>query len=221
MSSGSIIVINGASCAGKTTLARAIQDIATDPYIIVSLDQFRDSLPSRFRGLNSPQGTAGAEGLNIVPIELDGRILTDIQFGSFGQSVLRGMRRTIATLANLELNVIVDDVILHSSFRDDYVQALNGLKVIFVGVHCSTEEMNRRERVREGRFPGTAESTLAKVHHHMIYDVEVDATDNPPMDLAREVLKYTHRPDSPNALERMLDLKRISIEQHALSEPDK
>lgn len=212
MNSGSIIVINGASCAGKTTLARAIQDLAIEPYIILSLDQFRDSLPSRYRGLNSPQGSSGAEGLNIVPITHDGRVLTDIQFGPYGQSVLRGMRRTIATLADEGLNVIVDDVILSSSFRDDYLQALRGLSVVFVGVHCNIEEMNRRERMREGRFPGTAESTLAKVHLHMLYDVEVDATHKPPTELAQEVLKCTSKPASPNALERMLSLKAKSFE---------
>lgn len=217
MNYGSIIVINGASCAGKTTLARAIQDLSTEPYIILSLDQFRDSLPSRFRGLNSPQGTSGAEGLNIVPITQDGRVLTDIQFGPYGQSVLRGMRRTIATLAAEGLNVIVDDVILSSSFRDDYLQALRGLSVVFVGVHCNTEEMNRRERTREGRFPGTAESTLAKVHLHMLYDVEVDATYKSPTELAHEVLKCTSRPASPNALERMWSLKARSFEPNESS----
>lgn len=211
MNSGLVIVINGASCAGKTSLARALQDCAVEPFIVVSLDQFRDSLPSRYRGLNSPQGTSGAEGLNIVPITHDGRVLTDIQFGLYGQSVLRGMRKTIATLAAEGLNVIVDDLILSSSFRDDYLQALRGLSVVFVGVHCNTEEMNRRERMREGRFPGTAESTLAKVHLHMLYDVEVDATTKSPTELAEEVLKCTSKPASPNALERMWSLKARSF----------
>lgn len=203
MNSGLVIIINGASCAGKTTLARALQDLANEPYIIVSLDQFRDSLPSRYRGLNSPRGTTGADGLNIVPIPSNGKVLTDVQFGSYGESVLHGMRRAIRALAEEDLNVIVDDLLLLSSFRDDYLQTLNGLSVVFVGVHCSIEEMNRRERVREGRFPGTAESTLAKVHSHMIYDVEVDTTHASPTELAQEVLNYTSQPNSPNALEQM------------------
>ena len=198
-----VIVLNGASCAGKTTLARAIQNCAREPYIIVSLDQFRDSLPNRFRGLNSPQGTPGADGLNVVPISHTGKLLTDIQFGDYGKSVLRGMRRAIRALARDQLNVIVDDLILYQSFRDDYLKALQGLNVLFVGVHCSTEEMIRREKLREGRFPGTAESTLSKVHSHMHYDVELDTSKSPPTELAGMVLEYSAKPDSPSALERM------------------
>jgi chloramphenicol 3-O phosphotransferase len=131
------------------------------------------------------------------------------------------MRRTIATLANVALNVIVDDVVLHSSFRDDYLRVLNGLNVLFVGVHCSLDEMNRRERMREGRFPGTAESTLAKVHQHMLYDVEVDATYKSPTELAHKVLRYSSRTESPNALERMQSLNANSIEHSDSSDPDK
>lgn len=203
MKSGLVIVLNGASCAGKTTLARAIQDRAREPYIIVSLDQFRDSLPNRFRGLNSPQGTPGADGLNVVPFRQDGKILTDIRFGDYGKSVLRGMRRAIGALASEQLNVLVDDLILYRSFRDDYLKALQGFNVVFVGVHCSTEEMIRREKLREGRFPGTAESTLARVHSHMLYDVEVDTTQSPPSELADVVLKHVAKPNSMSALERM------------------
>ena len=212
MKSGLVIVINGASCAGKTTLARAIQDCAAQPFVIVSLDQFRDSLPSRFRGLNSPPGTSGAEGLNIVPISQDGKVVTDIQFGPYGESVLRGMRRAIRALAKEELNVIVDDVLLHCSFRNDYLHALKGLNVLFVGVHCSIEEMIRREQMREGRFPGTAESTLAKVHSHMVYDVEVDTTHTSPTELAQKVLECAARADSPRALDKMRRLTANSGE---------
>lgn len=213
MKSGMVIVINGASCAGKSTLATAIQNCAREPFIIVSLDQFRDSMPDRFRGLNSPERTAGAEGLNIVPIPHDGRMLTDIQFGTFGKSVLRGMRRAIRAMANEQLNVIVDDLIVNESFRDDYLQALKNLNVLFVGVHCSTKELVRREQMREGRFPGTAETTLAKVHSHMLYDIEVDTTHKLPLELAQRVLKCISKPSLPSAFDRMLTSKTESNEQ--------
>ena len=82
---GQAILLNGTSSAGKTTLAKALQQRLSEPHLYVALDQYRDSLPDKYRGLNSPPGTLGYDGLNVVPIELeDGRKITSIKFGDYG-----------------------------------------------------------------------------------------------------------------------------------------
>ena len=203
VSSSSIIILNGASCTGKTTLAHAIQQVANEPYLIISLDQFRDAMPDRYRGLNAPEGTTGAEGLNIVPIEQDGENRTSIRFGSYAQKVLQGMRRSILALAQRGLNVIVDDVINQSSFGADYARLLGELDVTLVAVTCERDEMVRRERARAGRFPGTALTTLAEVHDHMEYDIQVDTTNCSPQELAEDVLQCVKSNSGAKAITRM------------------
>ena len=47
-----VILLNGCSSAGKTTLV-ALQNQLKEPYQHVGLDQFRDGMPGRVRGLNS------------------------------------------------------------------------------------------------------------------------------------------------------------------------
>lgn len=42
---GTLIVLNGGSSAGKTTLAEAFQDIATEPWLLIGIDAFYRSLP--------------------------------------------------------------------------------------------------------------------------------------------------------------------------------
>ena len=42
-----VILLNGCSSAGKTTLALALQDVLTAPYQHIALDQFRDGMPGR------------------------------------------------------------------------------------------------------------------------------------------------------------------------------
>ncbi len=208
MSTAQVIVLNGASCAGKSTLARAIQEEAAKPFIVVSLDQFRDSLPNRLRGLNSKVGEPGHKGLNIVPINVNGEVVTDIQFGEYGRTVLRGMRRSVALLAREGVNVIVDDLILDRSSCRDYVEAFVDLDVLFVAVQCDLSEMIRREQTREGRFPGTVKSTLAKVHLHLTYDLEVDTTSTLPKTLARRTLEKL---DSERASPAIIEMR----EDHA------
>lgn len=45
-SCGQIILLNGASSAGKTTLARALQATLEQPYDLVQLDAFEDMTPA-------------------------------------------------------------------------------------------------------------------------------------------------------------------------------
>ena len=73
MAAGRIILLNGSSSAGKTTLAVTMQQLLRDPWHHIALDQFRDGMGGRYRGLNSPPGTPGARGLNVVPVDAKAR----------------------------------------------------------------------------------------------------------------------------------------------------
>ena len=189
MTPGKVILLNGSSSAGKTTLAQMLQQILPEPWQLISLDQFRDGLPARFRGLNSPTDTPGARGLNITPVEGDGRRVTAIRFGDVGERMLRGMRRAVAAFARGGDNVIVDDLLLEKAYVRDYVESLHGLSVTLVGVRCALPIVNAREAARPGRFPGTAESHFHAVHAHCIYDVEVDTGSTPPRACAERVVR--------------------------------
>jgi chloramphenicol 3-O phosphotransferase len=49
---GRIVLLNGSSSAGKTTLARTLQVLRDEPWFHLALDQFRDGMPPAYRGLN-------------------------------------------------------------------------------------------------------------------------------------------------------------------------
>lgn len=200
MTQGTIIFLNGSSSSGKTTLAHALQDRLTSPYQHVALDQFRDGLPDKFRGLNAPSGTDGSRGLNVVPA--DGRT-TKIVFGETGITLLKGMRRAIAAMADAGNNIIVDDIILHEDFLVDYLQVFAHLHVYFVGVHCALSVVNEREAKRPGRFPGTAAGHLEICHAHITYDVEVDTGEQSVDDCSSTVISRLQR--DPCAFDQLLD----------------
>jgi chloramphenicol 3-O phosphotransferase len=203
MKPGTIILLNGSSSAGKTTLAIALQQLLPEPYQHIALDQFRDGLGGRYRGLNSPAGSPGARGLNVVPVTRGNERMTEVRFGDIGQQMLRGMRRAIAAFAREGNNVIIDDLRLDGEFLPGYLDALAGLVVYFVGVKCTMDVVNQRESRRPGRFPGTAASHFHNVHEHAIYDIEVDTSDAAPLDCAREIVAFLESGRAPVAFDKM------------------
>ncbi len=208
MTAGQIILLNGSSSAGKTTLAHTLQQLLDEPWHHIALDQFRDGMGGRYRGLNSPQGTPGARGLNVVPVDHDGERVTEVRFGDLGKQVLRGMRRAIAAFAGEGNNVIIDDLMFEPDFLFDYVEALTGLDVLFVGVRCSLEVVNAREAKRPGRFPGTATSHFHCVHRHCVYDIEVDTSQSSPRLCAQQIVERIAQGGPPTAFDTLRARRR-------------
>ena len=178
MGAGNIIFLNGSSSAGKTTLAIMLQQLLDEPYQHIALDQFRDGMPGRYRGLNSPPGAPGELGLNVVPTRHGDELLTEVRFGSHGEQVLRGMRRAIGAFARAGNHAIVDDLL-----------------VWLIGVRCTLDVVNARETLRSGRFPGTAKSHFNQVHAHgCSYDLEVDTSHSEPRDCAARIVQRLQQP---------------------------
>lgn len=57
---------------------------------------------------------------------------------------------------------------------DDCLKVLHDYPILFVGVHCPIEELERRERNRGDRIIGQARKQLSYVHRNEVYDIEVN-----------------------------------------------
>ena len=197
--SGKVVLLNGCSSAGKTTLAQAFQQISSEPFQHLSLDQFRDGLPMSYRGLNSPYGDPGHLGLNVVPKQVDGQTLTYIEFGSHGEAVLGAMRQCVAIFSQQNLNVIVDDILLKSAYLEDYANLLDLHNTWVIKVDCDLDTLTKRENSRPGRFPGTAEAQLRTIHGYgLFYDLEIDTSAMTTYEGAQTLVERMHK--KPTAL---------------------
>ena len=189
MGAGNVILLNGCSSAGKTTLAFELQNTLRQPYQHIALDQFRDAMPPSIRGLNSPLSDPGSRGLNVVPRRVRGEPVTEIHFGDFGRGVLRAMRRSVLELSKSGFGVIVDDILFEKEFLLDYADILDPTKTWLVGVKCPLEVVRSREAARSGRFPGTAEGHYFSVHEHGAeYDIEIDTSVLSPIAAAEKIV---------------------------------
>ena len=190
-----IILLNGSSSSGKTTLAGAVAQLADDDWQHMALDQFRDGMAPRLRGLNAPAATPGARGLNVVPDLAGEQPVTHIRFGSTGEQILKGMRRAIAAFAAAGNRVIVDDLLFKPEYLQDYIEVLADFPVYFIGVRCDRPTVQAREAARPGRFPGTALSHFDTIHQHGLnYDLEVDTSHLEPQVCAQAVLERLATP---------------------------
>ena len=186
---GNVILLNGCSSAGKTTLALELQKLSKDHYQYIALDQFRDGLPPALRGLNSPKEDPGHRGLNVVPEIKNGQPFTRIEFGDYGEEVLKVMRRAVSQLAKAGCCVVVDDILFEKKYLLDYAKVLEPNTSWLVAVKCDIDIVRARETKRSGRFPGTAESHFDSIHDHAVeYDIEVNTSRKSPADLAKEII---------------------------------
>jgi chloramphenicol 3-O phosphotransferase len=161
-----IVLLNGVGSSGKSAIAKALQQIASAPFLHVQMDAFIDMLPAR--GFNQP------DGITFETTQLDGTPAVIIHTGPVAARALRGMRHAIAAMAEQGNNLIVDDVLLGEDKAAEYAQLLRPFEVFVVGVFAPLDVLEARERQRGDRLIGLARWQYDRVHRGMNYDLEVD-----------------------------------------------
>jgi len=177
---GKIILINGASSAGKSTLARSLQQQLQEPFLHWSFDHLRES--------------------NALPMA---RIRTgELDWALMRPAVFDGFHHCLPALAKAGNNLIVDHIIEQEQWLANLVALLAPFDVFFVGVHCPLPELERREQQRGNRQPGEARRDFHTVHRFAQYDLDVDATQPTESNVARLITAWQAR-SHPMAFERL------------------
>ena len=166
-----MIVLNGTSSSGKSTLMRALQARLDGAWLGVGIDTVVFALPKRY--LDQP---LWSEVFRYVDPEPGAEAPFRIETGDLGQQLVGGLHRTIASLADAGLSVIVDHVLLDPAWVGDLAGRLAGHEVLFVGVRCPREVVVERERARRDRTIGQAAAQVDVVHRAGGYDLEVDTS---------------------------------------------
>jgi chloramphenicol 3-O phosphotransferase len=152
---GKIILLNGASSAGKSTLCRAVQAEIDEPFLQFSLDFLMFDtgvLPKR----HNPSGP--------------------FSWASMKPKLFQGYFGCLTALARAGNNLVLDYLLETHEQLEQLVRALKTLDVFFVGVHCPQPELERRERERGDRPTGDARRDFGIVHNFSSYDFEIDST---------------------------------------------
>ena len=167
-----IIILNGVGSVGKSSTARALQQICAQPFLHVSMDAFLEMLPPAMFG--------HSDGLIFESLDDGGKPSVAIHSGPVMQAAMRGMRQAIAAMAAAGNHLIVDDVILDPADEADYRQLLAGFETRFVGLFAGLEVLEARELARGDRTLGLARWQYDRVHTGRTYDLEIDTSKTTP-----------------------------------------
>jgi len=190
-----IFLVNGPSSAGKTTLCRALQAAIADAYLVIGFDDFiYMSTPRYFRGADTASQSAfddfTAQGAQLVATSKAGDPASvTAHFGPVFRRLLDSMAPAVRALVDNGNPVIFDHVLHDEAMHRSCVRAFTGIDVFSVGVTCSLEILEARERARGDRVLGRARGLVDVVHTFMPYDVMVDTGASQPEACVATILK--------------------------------
>lgn len=193
-----VVFLNGASSAGKTSVGKALQELTSEPFLLLGLDTCLAMVPPRWAG--------GAEGpmrhLGFAYDELpddDGHPMLGITYGPVGWRMMVGFHRGVVEMVRAGNSVIIDEMLLDEPVRDEWLQLLAPWQPLLVGVFCADEELARREKAR-GNRPGLARWSARHAHRGMSYDLTFDTTAAGPTAAAAEIAKVLEDGEQRNSL---------------------
>ncbi|MHB1089340.1 MAG: chloramphenicol phosphotransferase CPT family protein [Acidimicrobiales bacterium] len=170
-----VVVLNGGSSAGKSTIASSLQTLLTEPWLTFGVDNLIDAL-----------GPAATKSSSVLTFSADGTVGVGELFRQVEDTWFQGL----ATIARSGTGVIIDEVFLGGAASQSRLSsALTDLKVLWVGVHCDPEVASLRELSRADRVKGMARTQSSIVHEGVSYDVEVDTSDMSALECANVILR--------------------------------
>ncbi|NUT19858.1 MAG: AAA family ATPase [Hamadaea sp.] len=173
---GQIILLNGTSSAGKSSIARELLPLLDRPYYFMPVDALNSMRHQR----------------PMTPEELEETL----------QRLAGGYHRAAAGMAWAGNDVVLDHVLRRPEWLRECVE-LFPADVVFVKVYCPLPELQRREAARGDRPIGKAESHYPLVHRHAEYDVEVDTSKLSPRECADRILSFVDSPAPVRAFARL------------------
>lgn len=156
-----VILLNGASSSGKSTLAKALKECIKEnkkeEYFIISIDDFLDM------AVNQP-------------------IYEDDVF-----EISHLLCRNVVNILKSGHGVIVDHVITSERIYKQLTDALKEYTLIMVQVTCPLNELEEREKKRRDRCIGSAESSYAYLYPQKGYDLTLNTFELSPTECSEKI----------------------------------
>jgi chloramphenicol 3-O phosphotransferase len=174
-----VIVLNGGSSSGKSSLATCLQQQLDGTWLTLGIDDLIRAMS------HGPTDRTVAGSMEFGP---DGSIAVAERFRKAEASWYEGL----AAIARTGTGVIVDEVFLDGGQSQARLRAaFEGLDVLWVGVRCDAGVAEGRELQRPDRVRGMARDQAERVHEGVSYDIEVDTSDVSTAECAREIVAST------------------------------
>ncbi len=184
---GTVIILNGPSAVGKSSIIKAFQDKQDTLWLGMGIDNL-------FVGIMSMKYMLDPlyKVMQGFPTEDAGGKLFTLHIGSEGQKIIRGMHRAIAAYARTGNNVIVDYITYDPTWIADLHSSLKGINTVYVGVTASLETVQQREKSRGTSPEGHGRSLYENVHKGWKYNLKIDTDTLTPDKAADVIIQYVN-----------------------------
>ncbi len=192
--SGTVIILNGPSSVGKSSIIKAFQAKQNTPWLGTGIDHlYVGVIPPNW--LDDKPEHQTIMTITTSKDKEDKKVVTAV-FGPEGFKVVKGMHRAIAAYANVGNNVVVDYIKYGQEWLKDLQEALSGLKVIWVGVTASLESIENREKKRGTSPEGHARSHYDSVHQGVKYDLMLNTDSLTSEQAADKIIEFIQEKNS-------------------------
>jgi chloramphenicol 3-O phosphotransferase len=187
-----IIVVNGTSSSGKTSIIQCLQETLTDTWLAFGVDTLISGLPIPLLAIDddaqiairAPRTRYREGGMTL---HADGRISVGPEFRRLETAFNEGL----AAMVRAGVRLILEEVFLEGSGSQERLRAIfHDARVVWIGVTCEPAVAMERERLRGDRVVGMVAAQLAEVHEGVSYDFVVDSDARSPRDCANDIAQY-------------------------------
>ena len=176
-SCGTVIILNGPSAAGKSSIQKEFQYLMMpNLWIKVGIDNLFDKpMPDinldNLSFWQSPNPIRWVENTQ----DADNNNVMTLFTGQQGEKVAYGMNSAIAEYAGAGCNIIVDYIAYKKEWIDDLRNKLKNIKTYWVKVNIPLAVLEEREVARGTSPKGHARSHYDVVYWDEPYDLEVNS----------------------------------------------
>lgn len=187
---GTVIILNGPSASGKSSLQKALQQLLETPSIALGIDDlFNDIIPDEFGSKVTLKTDPKLYRHVTFETDKNGHSVVPLFIGPEGQKVIKGMHGAIGAYARAGNTCIVDYIAYEPHWWPHLMSELKDLKVFTVGVDISLETLEDREKKRGTSPLGHSRSHYDNVHHNKTYNLRVNTEKMSPLQAAKAILE--------------------------------
>lgn len=169
-----LILLNGTSSAGKSSIIKCLQEKLKQPYLDMGLDKFLYMLPNQY--FKQPLWN-----------EVMGR---SNQAGDLGNRIISGMHHSMRSMIDRGNLVLADHVLIEKNWVTELAEIFHDQSAYFFGIHCPLDIIEKRETDRKDRTLGSARLQFPVVHQWCEYDLSLDSSITTPEKSADLIIEF-------------------------------
>jgi chloramphenicol 3-O phosphotransferase len=192
MANVDLIVVNGTSSSGKTSVIKCLQETMSETWLTFGVDTLISGLPIPLLAIDddaqiairAPRTTYREGGMTL---HADGHISVGPEYRRIEVAFHEGL----AAMMRAGVRLILDEVFLEGSRSQERLRAnFPDAHIVWIGVTCEPVVATERERLRRDRVIGMVAAQLPEVHKGVEYHFVVASDARSPRDCANDIANY-------------------------------